>query len=177
MAVERIIVAGAGIFGVTAALELRSRGHDVSLLDQGPIPHPLAASTDISKVCRMEYGADEAYMSLMESARLGWLEWNDRWQQDDGGPLYQETGVLMVCLDEMQPGGFEYDSYQLLRKRGHQPDRIGGTELVNRFPTWSAQFVDGFFHSLGGFAQSGRDDGADRFGGPRSHAQTRRYLS
>ncbi len=46
------LIVGAGIYGVTAALELRSRGHRVSLIDPGPIPHPLAASTDISKVVR-----------------------------------------------------------------------------------------------------------------------------
>lgn len=156
MHVERIAVVGAGVFGVTAALELRKRGYDVGLFDQGPIPHPLAASTDISKVCRMEYGADEAYMCLMEEARLGWLEWNDQWHRTERDPLYQETGVLLVCLDEMEVGGFEYDSFQLLQKRGHQPDRIGGIALTKRFPAWSHNFIDGFYHSLGGFAQSGR---------------------
>src|SRR5215213_2679503 len=48
------IVVGGGIFGLTAALELRNRGYAVTLLNDGPIPHPLAASTDISKVMRIE---------------------------------------------------------------------------------------------------------------------------
>src|SRR5229473_643866 len=52
----RVLVAGAGIFALTAALELRRRGHEVRLVDPGPVPHPLAASTDISKVVRLEYG-------------------------------------------------------------------------------------------------------------------------
>ena len=55
-----VIIVGAGIFGVTAAMELRKRGHRVQLLDPGPLPHPLAASTDIGQAVRMEYGADEA---------------------------------------------------------------------------------------------------------------------
>ena len=71
------IVVGGGIFGLTSALELRNRGYAVTLLDAGPIPHPLAASTDISKVVRIEYGADEAYTCLAEDAREGWLSWND----------------------------------------------------------------------------------------------------
>ena len=54
-----VIVVGAGVFGSSAALELRRRGHEVTLLDPGPIPHVLASSTDISKVLRMDYGADE----------------------------------------------------------------------------------------------------------------------
>ena len=98
---DRFIVVGAGIFGVTAALELRARGHAVTLLDAGPIPAPLAASTDISKVVRMEYGADRRYMALMEAARAGWLRWNERWAADGAGPLYHETGVLMVARDRM----------------------------------------------------------------------------
>ena len=38
------IVVGAGIFGLTAALELERRGHRVTVLDPGPVPHPLAAT-------------------------------------------------------------------------------------------------------------------------------------
>ncbi|PYL12401.1 MAG: sarcosine oxidase, partial [Verrucomicrobia bacterium] len=50
------IVVGAGINGVTAAIELKKRGHRVVLVDPGPLPHPLAASTDISKAVRAAYG-------------------------------------------------------------------------------------------------------------------------
>ncbi|MFT5145105.1 MAG: glycine/D-amino acid oxidase-like deaminating enzyme, partial [Thalassolituus oleivorans] len=37
-----ILIIGGGVFGVTAALELRARGYSVSLVDPGPLPHPLA---------------------------------------------------------------------------------------------------------------------------------------
>ncbi len=150
------IVAGAGIFGVTAALELDRRGWAVTLIDPGPIPHPLAASTDISKVCRMEYGPDELYTELMERARDGWLDWNRRWRRDGRDALYHETGVLMVCLDPMAPDGFEYESFRALERRGHAPERLGGPSLVERFPAWSEAFVDGFFHAVGGWVESGR---------------------
>ena len=115
----RAVVVGAGIMGLTAALELDRRGWNVRLLDAGPIPNPLAASTDISKVCRMEYGADATYMALMEEARTGWLTWNESWRAggDHSGVLYHETGVLMVCLDKMAAGGFEYESFEMLRAR------------------------------------------------------------
>ena len=59
---SKVIIVGAGINGVTAAIELNRRGHEVVLIDQGPLPHALAASTDISKVVRTAYGADEDYM-------------------------------------------------------------------------------------------------------------------
>ena len=54
---HRILVIGAGMFGVTAALELKKRGHEVTLIDPGPLPHPEASSTDISKVVRPDYGS------------------------------------------------------------------------------------------------------------------------
>ena len=71
-----VLVVGAGIFGLTTALELVTRGHRVSLLDPGPLPSPLAASTDVSKVVRIEYGGDAVYERLAERARAGWLDWN-----------------------------------------------------------------------------------------------------
>ena len=70
---------GAGIFGLTAALELRTRGHDVTLVEQGRIPNPLAESMDVSKAVRMDYGADEDYAALGERALAGWRAWNAAW--------------------------------------------------------------------------------------------------
>lgn len=153
----RVVVVGAGIFGITAALELRRRGHRVTVVDPGPLPHPLAASTDISKVIRMEYGPDESYMALMEEARDGWIAWNASWWDAGVDPLFQETGVLMVCRDPMASGGFEFESWEMLRTRGHRPERIDAAGLTRRFPAWSTgRYVDGFFHHKGGYAESGR---------------------
>ena len=63
-----VVVAGAGVFGATAAWELARRGHRVRLFDPGPIPYPTAASTDISKIVRLEYGPDDFYTELSERA-------------------------------------------------------------------------------------------------------------
>ncbi len=150
-------VAGADVFGVTAAIELARRGHRVTLIDPGPLPHPLAASTDISKVIRMEYGPDEAYMAMAEQAREGWLRWNQAWAARGDEALYHETGVLMLSRGPMAPGGFEHESWQLLRARGHSPERMDPDMIARRFPAWrSAGYTDGFYHARGGYAESGR---------------------
>src|ERR1700738_2587206 len=112
-----MLVVGAGIFGITTALELKTRGYDVAVLDPGPLPHPLAASTDISKVVRMEYGADDAYMALVEQAYQGWLQWNE----ELGETLFHDVGLIILTSAPMSPGGFEYESYHPLRQRGHPP--------------------------------------------------------
>lgn len=152
-AAHDILVVGAGIFGVTAALSLRRRRHAVALLDPGPLPNPLAASTDVSKVVRMEYGADTTYMAMVEEALAGWHRWNERWDT----PLYHDTGVVMLARAPMAPGAFEYESYQALLSRGHRPERLDAGEIARRFPAWKpGAFVDGFFHARGGYAESGR---------------------
>ena len=153
---SRIVVVGGGIFGLTAADELTGRGWDVTVIERGTVPDPLAASTDISKVIRMEYGADREYMALGEKAIEGWHRWNDMFADAFGEVVYHETGVAMFCMESMRGGGFEHESYQSLLARGHEPERAT-REVVSRFPAWNANvFVDGFYHQRGGFAESGK---------------------
>ena len=148
-----IIVVGAGIKGVVAAIELKRRGHRVTLLDPGPIPYPLAASTDISKAVRSCYGADEEYTALAERAIARWREWNNEF----GVELYHENGVLFLTREEMKRGGFEYETLRLLRERGHKVERITTDNVRLRFPAFNAEcFRDGVYDPEGGYAESGR---------------------
>ncbi|HLF74245.1 MAG TPA: FAD-dependent oxidoreductase, partial [Anaerolineales bacterium] len=148
-----LIIVGAGIFGVTAAIELKRRGYRVHLVDPGPLPHPLAESTDISKAVRMDYGPDDEYMALMETALEGWRAWNQSWP----APLFHEEGVTFLTRGPMSPGSFEYESYRLLLARGRRPIRLDSTEIRRRFPAWNAdRYVDGYFNPEGGYAQSGK---------------------
>jgi glycine/D-amino acid oxidase-like deaminating enzyme len=148
-----VLLIGGGIFGVTAALELRRRGFQVQLIDPGPIPHPEASSTDISKVVRMDYGADEFYMRQMELALDGWRAWNESW----GAVMFHETGFLMLSRSPLEAGTYEGNSYALLRKRGHSVERLDATALRMSYPAWSTEvYIDGYFNPQGGWAESGR---------------------
>jgi glycine/D-amino acid oxidase-like deaminating enzyme len=148
----RVFVAGGGIFGVTAALALRERGCEVTLGDPGPLPHPLAESTDISKVVRIDYGADEDYTALGERAIAGWRAWNARWPR----PLFHETGVTFLSRAPMEAGGFEHDSYETLVRRGHPIERLDAAAIAARFPAWRrGAYVDGYYNPIGGWAESG----------------------
>ena len=150
---SRIIVVGAGINGVTAAIELKKRGHEVVLVDPGPLPHPLAASTDISKAVRAAYGADEDYTALAERSIKLWRQWNDEF----GTKLYHEVGVMFVRRAKMEPGDFEYESLKLLEKRGLNVARMDTPQLWKRFPAWNPElYQDGVLEIEAGYAESGR---------------------
>jgi glycine/D-amino acid oxidase-like deaminating enzyme len=149
---QSILIVGSGVFGLTAAWELRIRGWDVEVIDPGPIPRPTAASTDISKVIRMDYGPDQLYTRMAEAALAGWSRWNAQWLP----PLYHEDGFLVLASGVMQPGGFERDSFDLLRARGHDVQRIGSTYARARFAAWSSDdYPDGYFNPRAGWAESG----------------------
>ena len=150
---SKVIIVGTGINGVTAAIELRRRGHDVVLVDSGPLPHPLAASTDISKAVRAAYGADEEYTELAERSIKLWREWN----QEFGTQLYHEVGVMFVRQRELKPGDFEYESFKTLQRRGLKIERMNSGRLGKRFPAWNPElYRDGVLEFEAGYAESGR---------------------
>lgn len=123
------------------------------MIDAGEIPNPLAASTDISKVIRMEYGSDIQYMEMVEEALPIWRAWNAELSET----VFHETGVAMFSRKEVKKGDYEFDSLQLSTRRGHNAERVNQNEITRRFPAWeTAAYVDGFYHHKGGFAESGR---------------------
>ena len=148
---SRVIVVGAGINGITSAIALRKRGHNAVLVDPGPLPHPLAASTDISKAVRAAYGADKEYTELAERSISLWRKWNIEF----GVELYHEIGVMFVRQQKMKPGDFEYESFKTLQQRGHKVERMNSAQ--RRFPAWNPElFRDGILEVEAGYAESGR---------------------
>jgi sarcosine oxidase / L-pipecolate oxidase len=149
----RAVVVGAGVFGVSAATSLAARDYSVELVDPGPLPRPEAASTDISKIVRMDYGRDALLTELMERAVPAWRSWNARW----GETLYHEDGFLLLSKAPLRPGGFEHDSLTTLQARGHAVETIDGETLRARFPAWPpAVYTDGYFNPAAGWVESGR---------------------
>lgn len=150
---RRAVVVGAGIVGAAASLELGRRGWKVSLVEVGPAPRPIATSSDLSRVIRMDYGRDRELAELARASIDGWLEWNrtvfDR-------PLFHRTGFLLLSRTPLETGGFEADSLGTLESMGQPVERLGPPALAARHPLWAAgPWQDGYLSRHAGWAEAG----------------------
>ena len=92
---DDFLIIGAGIFGITAAVELAKRKYRVSVINPDTVPHHLAASTDITKAVRKENGSDREYFRMAEICIHRWKAWNNFF----GETLYHVAGFLILCKD------------------------------------------------------------------------------
>lgn len=149
------LLLGGGVFGITTAIELAKRRYKVGLLNPDTIPHHLAASTDVTKAVRMEYGSDEEYFRMAALSIERWRAWNDLF----GEALYHEVGFLMLCRDrlESEQHQFEQAGYDNLRKYGYRPERLDAQALQQRFPAVNTTtYPEAIYNPVGGYVESGR---------------------
>jgi glycine/D-amino acid oxidase-like deaminating enzyme len=147
------LIIGGGIFGLSTAVELAKRKYKVVLLNPDRIPHHLAASTDISKIVRMEYGTDTEYFKMVEICMERWLDWNDLFKEK----VYHEIGFLMLCKQPMDSPKqvYEQASYEQLQKNGYPSQRMDAQTLKEQFPVFNNQvYVDANFNKKAGFVES-----------------------
>ncbi|MGH2461026.1 MAG: FAD-dependent oxidoreductase, partial [Chloroflexota bacterium] len=143
-------IVGAGIFGLAAALELRARGHEVVVFEQGPVPNPRASSTDTSKTIRRLYGDNATYVALVERAAVTWR----RWDEQLGGTIYFPIGQIQIERN-FQPGWRIYDSWQFLRGRD-ELRILSADEARARYPQFGYRDDDTIlFDPWGGYLASG----------------------
>ena len=148
-------IVGAGIFGTAAAIELRSRGHAVTVFDQGRVPYENAASTDVSKgIRRMWYAGDnEAYVELVERAAVQWRKWEEGFDE----PVYHRSGGISI-LDSFEPGSPMYESWRYLTGRGAtELEVMNAADARERFPQFVIHDDETVVHDRwSGYIESGR---------------------
>ncbi|MDE0025151.1 MAG: FAD-dependent oxidoreductase [Spirochaetaceae bacterium] len=150
----RIGVVGTGVFGLAAAIEARTRGHEVTVFERGEIPHPAASSTDVAKgIRRMWYASDnDTYVELAERAAVQWRAWEDR----SGECFYHQVGSLRAVAD-FRAGSPMRASADFLLDRGAEIAVLSADEAGQRFPQF--RFAAGetcVFDPWAGYLESAR---------------------
>ncbi|KAF8806532.1 FAD dependent oxidoreductase [Phlegmacium glaucopus] len=152
---EKIVVVGAGCFGVSTAYHLLQRGYmDVTILDRSTtLPAPDAASNDINRVVRSSY-SDRMYAELAREAILSWKD------QKKWGDTYHESGVLVLASSD---SGEKYvsESYRNDVALGAVLERLqDGGQVRSVFPPdiRTGTFSDrgGYLNRDGGWANAGQ---------------------
>ncbi len=86
----RIGIVGAGIMGASTAWNLAKAGCNVTLIDQGTMPHPQAASSDENRLMRRIYPGQPGYARRIDDAIAAW----DRLWQAIGQSHFIRCGGL-----------------------------------------------------------------------------------
>ncbi|KAI0251155.1 FAD dependent oxidoreductase [Lactifluus subvellereus] len=152
---ERVIIVGAGCFGLSTAYHLLQRGFtDVTVLDRSQeLPAPDAASNDLNKVVR----TSSSSMFYAQLARDAIQEWK---KTDEWGDAYRECGVLVLGSADDQPYAVKaYANDVVLGVRTAKLD--AGDAVRSVFPAnvktgTSLECTSGYFNLDSGWALAAR---------------------
>jgi len=123
----KITVVGAGIAGLSSAWALNKRGHAVTLVEQGSIPNPLAASGDHHRIIRRAYRPESGYAAAITEAFEGW----DELWRDLGESHFEARGFMGVSREP----GDEAEEYREGLEAGAYPfDMMTPADAARRYP-------------------------------------------
>lgn len=155
----RILIVGAGTFGLSTAFELANQGYSaITVLDRAStVPSPYSAGCDLNKIIRAEY-EDPFYTELALEAIVAW-------KNPLFAPFYAERGLVIVNSSNAQQkakdsldksfksikhhAGFPSGSFEELRSGDDIRSRV--TQLHGKMERWT-----GYHNKCGGYARAGR---------------------
>lgn len=122
-----VIVVGVGGMGSAACWQLARRGQRVLGLERFDIPHSMGSSHGISRIIRLPYYENPAYVPLLHRAYALWRE------------LEAATGEEVLVLTGSVDAGPEDDplfqgALASARLHGLQHEVLTGTEVNERYP-------------------------------------------
>jgi sarcosine oxidase len=136
------IVVGAGAMGSAALLHLVRRGQRVLGLDRYPVPHEFGSSHGVTRIIRLAYYEDPAYVPLLRRAYELWREL----EASADERLLHITGSV-----DAGPGIFE-GSLRSCEAHDLAHEALSAVELTQRFPAYRLPSgMDGLLQPEGGF--------------------------
>ncbi|KND02637.1 uncharacterized protein SPPG_01725 [Spizellomyces punctatus DAOM BR117] len=157
---SHIAIIGSGIFGLSAALELRLRGYRVTIFDRHTIPVQDAASTDISKIVRPDHGNDILYQNLAIAAVNRWKDWSEECYRQTGKEIFVQSGAVFLSSNSpLCENSFEADSVAALRKAGYEDEvevfsDSGVAEKYQGFKDVTRNFPGGYLSKMAGYVDA-----------------------
>ena len=145
---DAIVIVGAGVFGLTTALDLRRRGYEnVTVLDRMTPPVPDGSSCDISRIVRSDY-SDPFYAALAKAALQAW-------RKGPFAPFYHNS--CFVLTTESHPDAFLEKLKGVLQSQGQPFQSFYSTaELQQKFPSLRdiKDNLGGYVNPNGGWADA-----------------------
>lgn len=135
----RILIVGAGIYGLCAAWALTRAGHAVVVFEQATVGNALGSSGDRHRLIRYAYGETPGYMRMVGDSYRAW----ERVWRDLGAKLQIETGTLALGQ-----AGTHWcaQSQALLQADGHDVETLDRAALAARFPLIEPHGIEQAFY-------------------------------
>lgn len=124
MSSEKIVIIGAGTFGLSTGLHLLRKGcKDVTLIDPYPVPSPISAGNDVNKI--MQSNSMHPFYGVLA------LEALESWRTDKTfKPAFHETGIVYAAKN----GDELIDSKKFKEANGLKCKNISEEELKKLIP-------------------------------------------
>ncbi|EMA32377.1 N-methyl-L-tryptophan oxidase [Halobiforma nitratireducens] len=139
------IVLGVGGMGSAAVAHLADRGVDVLGLERYDVPHDYGSSHGRSRIFRLAYGEDPAYVPLLRRADELWMELEDEHDEQ----LLCRTGSIDAGPADSD---FVATSARSCEEHDLEHERLSSAELSERYPGYELpDEYEAVFQPDGGF--------------------------
>lgn len=158
---DKIVIVGAGAFGVSSAYHLAKAGYkDVTIIDRQPYDVNFyesisdssdAASSDLNKIIRFSH-YNEDYQELSMKAILEWEKWNEILADagdlpkglNNDYPIYVKSGYTRYYTEDFSKNEEEIANSESFRRIGLDSTQF---ELTDKNDVFRAKYM-GFSHKL-----------------------------